>query len=79
MYTTVFYQIDEDSWQECDNIAIASQSVNDTDRKWLPHLIINVQPNKIVSFSIEGEMLMRGTCGRSREARTRPNKSCCHR
>ncbi|CAF0817586.1 unnamed protein product [Adineta steineri] len=71
---TVYYQIYDSSWRVCQNIKIAPGPFDGKD-KWLPDLIINIEPNTLVSFSIKGEMLIKGKCGRSSQTSGRAHTS----
>ncbi|CAF1453611.1 unnamed protein product [Adineta ricciae] len=70
---SLFYQMHDGGWRECQNLAIAPESAQGKDIRWLSHLLINIEPNKLLSYSIKGEILTRGTAGRCKEARTRTN------
>ncbi|UJR17878.1 hypothetical protein I4U23_004777 [Adineta vaga] len=74
-HLSVFYQVHDGSWRECQNITITPESSQDKDKKWSTDLIINIEPNKLVSFGIKGEILIKGTLGRTKETRTRMHKS----
>ncbi|CAF1575863.1 unnamed protein product [Adineta steineri] len=62
-------------WRECQDVAIAPLSEFNEDPKWLSHLIINIQPDKLVSFIIKGNILVKGECGRSYAIRERMHRS----
>ncbi|CAF1083216.1 unnamed protein product [Adineta steineri] len=71
---TVYYQIYDSSWRVCQNIKIAPGPFDGRD-KWLPDLIINIEPNTLVSFSIKGEMLIKGICRRISNTCNRTHKN----
>ncbi|UJR08482.1 hypothetical protein I4U23_012749 [Adineta vaga] len=70
----VFYQIHDGSWRECQDITIGLVSTRDTETTWLPHLIINIEPDKFLSFCIKGSILFKGICGNSNITRLRTHK-----
>ncbi|CAF0941746.1 unnamed protein product [Adineta steineri] len=71
----LFYQMHDGGWHECQDVAIAPLSEFNEDPKWLSHLIINIQPDKLVSFIIKGNILVKGECGRSYATRERMHRS----
>ena len=72
---TVFYQIHDGSWRECQDVVIAPIAVRNEEPKWLTDSIINIQPDKLVSFTIKGWIPAKGQVGYDNKARKRVHRS----
>ena len=72
---TVFYQLHDGGWHECQDIAIAPIAVRNEEPKWLTDCIINIEPDKLISFSIRGSISVKGESGRDNQTRSRVHKS----
>ncbi|UJR08483.1 hypothetical protein I4U23_012750 [Adineta vaga] len=72
---TVFHQMHDGGWKECENIAIAPMSVRNEEPRWLTDSIINIQPDKLVSYIIRGCIQIKGNPGLNNSARARLPKS----
>ncbi|CAF1293546.1 unnamed protein product [Rotaria sp. Silwood1] len=72
---TVFYQIHDGSWRECQDIAIAPIAIRNEEPKWLTDSIINIEPDKLFSFIIKGCIRIKGEPGRDNQSRARIHKS----
>jgi hypothetical protein len=72
---TVFYQIHDGSWRECQDIVIAPIAMRDEEPKWLTDSVINIEPDKLISFAIKGCILLKGETGRDSQVRRRMHKS----
>ncbi|CAF3378021.1 unnamed protein product [Rotaria socialis] len=72
---TVFYQVHDGSWRECQEIAIASITMRNEEPKWLTDSVINIEPDKLFSFAIRGSVSIRGEVGRDNQTRQRTHKS----
>jgi hypothetical protein len=71
----VFYQTDDGSWCACEDIAIASIALRDEEPRWLADSIINIEPNKLISFVIKGWIRVKGEPGSDNAARKRIHKN----
>jgi hypothetical protein len=72
---TVVYQAHDGSWRECYDIAIAPIPVRNEEPKWLTDSVINIQPDKLISFTIKGWISVKGETGANNQARARSHKS----
>jgi hypothetical protein len=72
---TVFYQIHDGGWRECEDIAIAPVALRNEEPKWLNDTIINIEPGKLLSFTIRGRMVLKGDLAGSPEILSRIHKS----
>ncbi|CAF2715372.1 unnamed protein product [Rotaria sp. Silwood2] len=72
---TVFYQIHDGSWRECQDIAIAPIAIRNEEPKWLTDSIINIEPDKLFSFMIRGNIRLKGEPGTDNQTRARIHKS----
>jgi hypothetical protein len=72
---TVFYQIHDGSWRECQDIAIAPIAIRNEEPKWLTDSVINIEPDKLISFTIRGWIPTKGELGKDNEARSRVHKT----
>jgi phage anti-repressor protein len=72
---TVFYQTHDGAWRECQNVAIAPITLRNEEPKWLTDFIINIEPDKLISFIIKGSILTKGEPGLDHQARNRIHKS----
>ena len=72
---TVFYQIHDGSWRECQDVAIAPIAMRNEEPKWLIDSVINIEPDKLLSFTIKGRIIVKGEPGGSDEARERIHKT----
>jgi hypothetical protein len=72
---TVFYQIHDGSWRECQDIAIAPIATRNEEPKWLTDSIINIEPDKLISFTIRGWIPTKGELGKDNETRSRVHKT----
>jgi len=72
---TVFYQIHDGSWRECQDVAIAPIAMRNEEPKWLTDTIINIDPDKLLSFTIRGRIIIKGDPGGSDEIRVRIHKN----
>ena len=72
---TVFYQSQDGAWRACEDVAIAPVTVRNEEAKWLTDSIINIEPDKLVSYAIRGWILTKGDPGRDNQARSRVHKS----
>ncbi|CAF2127578.1 unnamed protein product [Rotaria magnacalcarata] len=72
---TVFYQVHDGSWRECQEIAIAPIAIRNEEPKWLADSVINIEPDKLFSFTIRGSISIRDEAGRDNQARQRIHKS----
>ena len=71
----VFYQTFDGAWRECQDIAIAPVAIRNEQPKWLTDSVINIEPDKLVSFTIKGSVRTKGEPGRDNQARCRVHKS----
>ncbi|CAF1060169.1 unnamed protein product [Adineta ricciae] len=74
-HVSVLYQMHDGGWKECQDIAIGNAGSREIEINWLPHLIINIEPDKLLSYSIRGSMLIKGICGQSHMTYGRFHKS----
>jgi hypothetical protein len=72
---TVFYQTHDGAWRECQDVAIAPIAMRNEEPKWLTDTIINIEPDKLLSFTIRGRIILKGDPGGSDEIRVRIHKS----
>ncbi|CAF1107640.1 unnamed protein product [Rotaria sordida] len=72
---TVFYQIHDGSWRECQDVAIAPIAIRNEEPKWLTDSIINIEPDKLFSFCIKANILIKGEPGGDNYSRARIHKS----
>jgi hypothetical protein len=71
----VLYQTDDESWCECEDIAIAPIALRDEEPRWLADSIINIEWDKLVSYVIKGCINVKGEPGRDNARRKRVHKS----
>jgi hypothetical protein len=72
---TVVYQAHDQSWRECQDVAIAHVTVRNEEPKWLTDSVINIEPDKLISFSIKGNMIIKGESGKDHLTRERAHKN----
>ena len=72
---TVVYQSHDGAWRACEDVAIASIVMRNEEPNWLANPVINIEPDKLVSFTIKGRIIVKGEPGSSEEARTRAHKT----
>jgi len=72
---TVLYQTDDESWCECEDIAIAPIALRNEEPRWLADSIINIEPDKLISFVIKGWIYVKGEPGKDNTRRTRIHKN----
>jgi hypothetical protein len=72
---TVLYQTHDGAWRECQDIAIAPIATRNEEPKWLTDSVINIEPDKLISFSIKGWILVKGELGKDNQTRSRVHKS----
>lgn len=72
---TVVYQSHDGAWRACEDVAIASIITRNEEPNWLPNPVINIEPDKLVSFTIRGRIIVKGEPGCSEEARARAHKT----
>ena len=72
---TVFYQSPDGAWRACEDVAIAPITVRNEEAKWLTDSVINIEPDKLVSFAIRGWISTKGELGRDNQTRARVHKS----
>jgi len=75
---TVLYQIHDGSWRECQGVAIAPISIRNEEPKWLTDSVINIEPDKLISFTIRGWIPTKGEPGKDNQTRSRVHKSLPH-
>ena len=75
MNVAVLYQTHDEAWHESQGVAIAPTTVRNEEPKWLAESIINIEPDKLVSFTIKGWIPIKGESGRSHESSFRSHKS----
>ena len=67
----VLYQATDGTWCECEDIAIAPIALRDEEPLWLANSIINIEPDKLVSYVIKGSIVVKGHPGRDNARRNR--------
>lgn len=72
---TVFYQSLDGAWRACEDVAIAPVVVRNEEAKWLTDSVINIEPDKLISFAIRGWILIKGEPGRDNQTRARVHKN----
>ncbi|CAM2715399.1 unnamed protein product [Rotaria socialis] len=72
---TVFYHADNGSWYECEDIDIAPITLRNQEPMWLADSLINIEPDKLVSFVIKGYLRVKGKPGRDNATRKRIHKN----
>jgi len=75
MNVAVLYQTHDEAWHESQNVAIAPTTVRNEEPKWLAESIINIEPDKLVSFTISGSISVKGESGQDAQSRRRSHKS----
>ena len=71
----VYYQTDDGSWCECQDIAIASIALRDEEPRWLADSVIDIESDKLISFVIKGWIRVKGEAGRDNATRRRIHKT----
>jgi hypothetical protein len=72
---TVVYQTHDGAWRECQGVAVAPIAIRNEEPKWLTDSVINIEPDKLISFSIKGMAIIKGEAGRDNLTRKRVHKS----
>jgi hypothetical protein len=70
----VLYQTEDGSWRECEDIAIAPIALRDEEPRWLADSVINIEPDKLVSYMIKASVSVKGEPGRDNAQRRRVHK-----
>lgn len=72
----VFYQTNDESWCECDDVAIAPIALrNEEPSGWLADSIINFESDKLISYAIKGWLSVKGQSGKDNLRRRRIHKN----
>ncbi|CAF0923787.1 unnamed protein product [Adineta steineri] len=72
---TVFYQMHDGAWRECQDVAIAPIPIRNEEPRWLTESVINILPDKLISFTIRGTLRVKGDIGLDNAARERMHRS----
>lgn len=72
---SVLYQNHDGAWRECQEISIALTPTDNEEPKWLKNLVINIEPDKLYSYSIRGTIPVKGVPDQNNETRRRLHKS----
>ena len=72
---TMFYQSQDGAWRPCEDVAIAPIAMRNEEPNWLTDPVINIEPDKLLSFTIKGSIVVQGEPGASEEARARAHKT----
>jgi hypothetical protein len=72
---TVLYQTHDGAWHECQDVAIAPIAIRNEEPRWLTDSVINIEPDKLISFSIKGWILVKGEIGNDHRTRSRVHKN----
>ncbi|CAF0978405.1 unnamed protein product [Adineta steineri] len=62
-------------WRECQDVAIAPIPIRNEEPRWLTESVINIQPDKLISFTIRGTLRVKGDIGLDNAARERMHRS----
>jgi hypothetical protein len=71
----ILYQTFDGAWRECQDVAIAPVAIRNEQPRWLTDSIINIEPDKLISFTIKGNIRTKGEPGRDSQARSRVHRS----
>lgn len=71
----VFYQNNDETWSECEDVAIAPISLRDEQPAWLANKNIKLQSDELVSYAIKGSIRVHGEPGRDNARRSRIHKN----
>lgn len=72
---TVLYQTHDGGWQECIDVAIAPIPLRNEEPRWLTDPVINVEPDKLTSYTIRASVIGKGQIGRDNAGRQRVHKT----
>lgn len=71
----LLYQGTDESWHECEDIAIAPIALRDEEPRWLADSIIKIDSEKLISYVIKGSIKIKGKPGDDNFRRRRAHRS----
>lgn len=71
----LLYQTSDGAWRECHDVAIAPIPIRHEEPRWLTDSVINIQPDKLVSYIIRGFIALKGIAGSNNQTRARVHRS----
>jgi hypothetical protein len=74
-HVTVLYQTEDDTWHECEDVAIAPIALRNEEPRWLADSVIDFENDKLISYAIRGWFIVQGDMGKDNATRRRLHKS----
>lgn len=71
----LLYQSEDESWHECEGIAIAPITHRNEEPYWLADSVIDMESEKFVSYAIKGSIKIKGKPGNDNFRRRRAHRS----